>query len=167
MNPTNPHESSRILSTIVQKEPLKIWISKSWILTNADLRTCAANPDLQVWTLKICIADLIHRPVFKRFVSWIQFVRPKISYSIRINSEGFVYESHKLKLYLFRRWTIFVTIKFKNKDKNYFAVASTWGDLSLLDFPFDQQKCSQRQQSCKELSPLLLIHFYCKKKYDS
>jgi hypothetical protein len=56
--------------------------------------------DLGVRTLRISIADSICRPFFKRFVSWIQFVRPKISnYSINFDSEGFVYESRKLTLY--------------------------------------------------------------------
>ncbi len=55
-----------------------------WILTNLHdvLSTVAqilTNLDLQVQTLKICIADLICRPVFKRFVSWILYVRAKIS----------------------------------------------------------------------------------------
>ncbi len=35
--------------------------------------------DLQIQTLKIHIADSICRTFFKRFVSWIQFERPKIS----------------------------------------------------------------------------------------
>jgi hypothetical protein len=34
MNPTNPHESSQILSTIAQNESLKLRIRKSRILTN-------------------------------------------------------------------------------------------------------------------------------------
>ncbi len=41
--------------------------------------------------------DSFRRPVFQRFVSWICFVRPKISKdSIRFVSEGFVYESRIL-----------------------------------------------------------------------
>jgi hypothetical protein len=36
--------------------------------------------------------DLIRRPVFKRFVLWICFVKFFFqNYSIRIDSEGFVY----------------------------------------------------------------------------
>ncbi len=47
--------------------------------------------------LKIRFVDSIRRPVFKRFISWIRFVRPKISkYSIDFDLEGFVYESRKL-----------------------------------------------------------------------
>jgi hypothetical protein len=43
--------------------------------------------------LKFHRVDLICRPVFKRFVSWIQFVTPKISkYLICIDWAGFVYK---------------------------------------------------------------------------
>jgi hypothetical protein len=52
---------------------------------------------LSYCVLTIHFVDLIRRPVFKRFVLWIQFVRPKISkYMICFDSEGFVYESRKL-----------------------------------------------------------------------
>jgi hypothetical protein len=53
--------------------------------------------DLFCPTMFYHFMDLIHRYVFKRFVSWIQFVMPKISkYSILIDSEGFVYKSRQL-----------------------------------------------------------------------
>ncbi len=52
---------------------------------------------LSYCVLKICFVDLICRPVFKRFILWIRFVRPKISkYSINFDLEGFIYESRKL-----------------------------------------------------------------------
>ena len=70
-----------------------------------------ANPkSLQIQAgLKIHIANSICRPFFKRFVSCIQFVRPKIStYSIRFVLEGFMYKSRfltysslKLKIWTF------------------------------------------------------------------
>jgi hypothetical protein len=48
------------------------------ILTNPEVL------DLQIRTLKIRIVDSIRRSVFERFVSWIRFVKTKISnYSIR------------------------------------------------------------------------------------
>ncbi len=57
-NPTNPHEAWWILSTIAQNESLQIQAGK--------------------------FADLICRAFFKRFVSWILFVRSKIpNYSMR------------------------------------------------------------------------------------
>jgi hypothetical protein len=75
----------RILSTIAQNKSLRIQAGRF------------ANPDLRIRTLKICIADLIRRAFFKRFVSWIRFVRSKIpNYSIRFVLEGFVYESRIL-----------------------------------------------------------------------
>ncbi len=61
-NPTNPHESWQILSTIAWNESLRIQAGRF------------ANPDLQIQTLKICIVDSFHRPVFQRFVLWICFV---------------------------------------------------------------------------------------------
>ncbi len=46
---------------------------------------------------KIRFVDSFRATVFKRFVSWIRFVRPKISKDlIRFVLEGFVYESHIL-----------------------------------------------------------------------
>ena len=85
MNPTNPHKSSQILSTIAQNKSLRIQAGGF------------ANPDLRIRTLKICIADSFCRPVFQRFVLWIRFVRSKIpNYLIRFVSEGFVYESRIL-----------------------------------------------------------------------
>jgi hypothetical protein len=76
----------QILSTIAQKESLKIQICKS-------LRLGLANPDLWIQTLKICIADLIRRPFFERFL------RPKISnYLNCFDSEGFVYNSCILRI---------------------------------------------------------------------
>jgi hypothetical protein len=49
---------------------------------------------------KICFVDSFRTTVFKRFVSWIRFVRPKISKdSICFVSEGFVYESRILRSY--------------------------------------------------------------------
>jgi hypothetical protein len=59
---TNPYESLRILSTIARNESLRI---QAGGLVNLDLR---------IRTLKIRIADLICRALFKRFVSWICFV---------------------------------------------------------------------------------------------
>ena len=51
---------------------------------------------------KICFVDSFCTTVFKRFVSWIRFVRPKISKdSIHFVLEGFVYESRILKIYHF------------------------------------------------------------------
>ena len=48
---------------------------------------------------KIRFVDSFRTTVFKRFVSWIRFVRPKISKdSIRFVSEGFVYESRILNI---------------------------------------------------------------------
>ncbi len=61
-NPTNPHESWWILSTIAQNESLRIQAGG------------IANPDSRIRTLKICIADWFCRPVFQRFVLWIRFV---------------------------------------------------------------------------------------------
>ncbi len=99
-NPMNPHESWRILSTIAQNKSLQIQA------------VGLANPDSQIWTLKIriadsiciaffhkiCIVDSFCRPVFQRFISWIRFVRSKIpNYSICFVLEGFVYESRILK----------------------------------------------------------------------
>ncbi len=49
-NPTNPHESSLIFSTIAQSKSLKIWICKSWIHINRDFWTCKsqfASPNLK------------------------------------------------------------------------------------------------------------------------
>jgi hypothetical protein len=46
------------------------------------------NTDSQIRTLKICIADLIGQPFFKRFILWIWFVRSKIpNYSICFDSK--------------------------------------------------------------------------------
>ncbi len=59
---TNPHESLQILSTIAQNESLQI---QAGGLT---------NPDSRIQTLKIRIADLIRRALFKRCVLWIRFV---------------------------------------------------------------------------------------------
>jgi hypothetical protein len=87
----------QILSTIAQNESLKIQICKS-----KSLRFRLANPDSRVQTLRISIADLIRRPFFIRFVSWIWFIRPKISnYSICFDSEGLVYESRILNFSTF------------------------------------------------------------------
>ena len=61
-NPTNPHESWRILSTIAWNESLRIQAGG------------LANLDSQIQTLKICIVDLFRRPVIQRFVLWIRFV---------------------------------------------------------------------------------------------
>ena len=61
-NPTNPHESLRILSTIPQNKSLRIQAGGF------------ANPDSRIRTLKICFVDLFRRHVFERFVSWIRFV---------------------------------------------------------------------------------------------
>ncbi len=67
-NPTNPHKSWQILSTIARNKSL--WIQASRL----------TNPDSQIQTFQICIADLICGTFFIRFVSWIQFVEffPKI-----------------------------------------------------------------------------------------
>jgi hypothetical protein len=75
----------RILSTIAQNKSLRIQAGGF------------ANPDSRIRTLKIRIPDLIRRAFFKRFVSWLRFVRSKNpNYSIRFVSEGFVYESRIL-----------------------------------------------------------------------
>jgi hypothetical protein len=43
---------------------------------------------------KICCVDSFRPTVFKRFVLWIYFVRPKIpNYSIHFDLEGFIYDS--------------------------------------------------------------------------
>jgi hypothetical protein len=62
MNPTNPHESWWILSTIAWNESLRIQAGG------------LANLDLQIQTLKICIADSIRRTFFKRLLLWIQYI---------------------------------------------------------------------------------------------
>ena len=62
-NPTNPHESWRILSTIAQNESLQIQAGR------------LVNPDSQIRTLKICIVDSFHRPVFQRFDLFSQIQR--------------------------------------------------------------------------------------------
>ncbi len=59
---TNPHKSWRILSTIAPNESLRIQAGG------------LANLDLRIRTLRIRIENLIRRPFFKRFVSWIRFV---------------------------------------------------------------------------------------------
>jgi hypothetical protein len=59
---TNPHESWRILSTIVRNESLRIPAGGF------------ANPDSRIRTLKIRFVDSFRRHVFERFVSWIRFV---------------------------------------------------------------------------------------------
>ena len=75
---TNPYESLRILSTIPRNESLQIQSGGF------------ANPDLRIRTLKIRFVDSFRRlnyelPVricrnfFQIPVSWIRFVRPKIS----------------------------------------------------------------------------------------
>ncbi len=53
-NPTNPHESWRILSTIARNESLRIQAGGR--------------------TLKIRFVNSFRRHVFERFVSWIRFV---------------------------------------------------------------------------------------------
>jgi hypothetical protein len=79
-NPTNPHESWRILSTIAQNESLQI---QAGGLANPNLTDSYCGFVSQTFFQKIRIMDLIRRTFFQRFVSWIQFVRPKISnYSI-------------------------------------------------------------------------------------
>ena len=61
-NPTNPHESWQILSTIARNKSLQIQAGG------------LANPDSRIQTLRIRIVDSFRRPVFQRFVSWIRFV---------------------------------------------------------------------------------------------
>ncbi len=95
-NAANPHEFSQIISTIARNKSLKIQIRDLWIQAGG-----LANPDSRIKTLKICMADSIRRAFFKRFVSRIRFVRPKISnYLIHFDSEGFVYDSSILNNYL-------------------------------------------------------------------
>jgi hypothetical protein len=118
-NPTNPCESSQILSTIAQKESLKIQICKSWILSNPDLRTREfgfGSPNL-----KDLYCGFDSWPFFKRFVLWIQFARPKIStYSIHINLEGLEYKSCKLRSHIFWSNTIIKkTFNFQKKFKTW------------------------------------------------
>ncbi len=113
-NSTNPHESTRILSIIVQNKSFRIQICR------------LANPDWGVQTIQICIADSICRPVFKRFVSWIRFVRPKISnYSICINSEGLVWEFRKHRSHIFRSNT------FLEKTFNFQKFMTTWESIHI------------------------------------
>ncbi len=71
------NKSLWILSTIARNESLKIEIWKSKSLRILKLRIRESG--LQIRTLKICIVDLIRRSVFERFVSWIRFLRLKIS----------------------------------------------------------------------------------------
>ncbi len=98
MNPANPgfvsYRGSRILTL---KDSLRIVSHESsqfskiclflWILS-----TIAQNESLKIEireseTLKIRIVDLICRSVFERFVSWIRFMKTKISnYSIHFDS---------------------------------------------------------------------------------
>ena len=92
-NPTNPHESWRILSTIARNESLRIHAGGF------------ANPDSRIRTLRIRFVDSFRRHVFERFVSWIRFWKIRFvkiffpNYSIRFVSEGFVYESRILTTY--------------------------------------------------------------------
>ena len=45
------------------------------ILKNKDLQIqILTNPEVLDWRIRIRIVDLIRRPFFKRFVSWIRFV---------------------------------------------------------------------------------------------
>ncbi len=56
--------------------------------------------DFNFCVLKIRFVVSICRPVFKRFISWIRFVKICFqNYSICFDSEGFVYESRNLKIY--------------------------------------------------------------------
>jgi hypothetical protein len=56
--------------------------------------------------------DSILRTFFQRFVSWIRFVRPKISKDlIRFNSEGFVYDSRILKFHTLHFTRSFFDVK--------------------------------------------------------
>jgi hypothetical protein len=123
-NPTNPHESSHILSTIAQKESLNIQICKSWILSNPDLRTREfgfGSPNL-----KDLYCGFDSWPFFKRFVSWIWFARPKIStYSIHINLEGLEYKSRKLRSHIFRSNT------FVEKTFNFQKIIKTWESVPI------------------------------------
>ena len=73
-NPTNPHESWRILSTIARNESLRIQAGGF------------ANPDSRIRTLRIRFVDSFRRHVFERFVSWIRFVDSFLKDSFR----GFV-----------------------------------------------------------------------------
>jgi hypothetical protein len=84
MNPKNPDKS------IVLKNELNLQKSRFANPESSQIQAGGlVNPDLRVRTVKICIADLIHRPFFKILVSWIQFVRPTISnYSIHFVLEG-------------------------------------------------------------------------------
>jgi hypothetical protein len=110
-NPTNPHESWRILSTIAWNISLQIQAGGF------------ANPDSRIWTLKICIANLFCRPVFQRFVLWIRFVRSKIpNYSICFVAEGFVYESRILNYNICRRIRRIILI-----NCTYFL----WGNIRI------------------------------------
>ncbi len=69
-NPMNPHESSRILTTIAQNESLKIWTCKSWILTNSDLRTRDSR-----FVLRIHFVDMFSKYLICRFNLWT--INPK------------------------------------------------------------------------------------------
>ena len=68
-NPTNPHESWRILSTIARNEPYESTLA-----------------DSRIRTLRIRFVDSFCRHVFERFVSWIRFVDSFLKDSFR----GFV-----------------------------------------------------------------------------
>ncbi len=94
-NLTNPHETSWILSTTAQNKSLKNGFANPETLR---IQLCELeNQDSQFRTLKIWFVDLFCRPVFKRFVLWIQFIRPKIlKCLICIDSWGFMYVSRNL-----------------------------------------------------------------------
>jgi hypothetical protein len=70
---TNPHESSQILTTVCSMNPKKYSTNPSpWIRIESGL----TNPTYFQTT---CVMNSIRRPVFKRSVLRIPFVRPTIS----------------------------------------------------------------------------------------
>ncbi len=101
-NPANPgfisYRGSQILTfkdlfRIVSHESsqfskIRLFLRIQRILRNPQYystKQILKNRDLRIRTLKIRIVDSIRRSVFERFVSWIHFVKTKISnYSIRI-----------------------------------------------------------------------------------
>ncbi len=122
-NPTNPHESWRILSTIAQNESLRIHAGGF------------ANPDLRIRTLKIRFVDSFRRHVFERFVSWIRFVglfskdsfrgfvlwkqKSQITRFVSIRKDSYMNPASLLKLLIYSHYELWRVICFQIKVKRY------------------------------------------------
>ncbi len=86
------NESSQILSTMGQTN-----LSESSVFSKDSICGFVSSYGVQ----KICFVDSFCPKVLKRFVSWIRFVRPKISKnSICFVSDGFLYDSRILNFNL-------------------------------------------------------------------